>query len=457
MSFFDALQPIFRILPEVKAPAQKPPLKQKLIWTAAVLIIFFIMSHITVFGISTGSMEQLKLFQTLLASNIGSLMTLGIGPIVLASIILQLLVGGKFINLDIHSPEGRAKFTSLQKLLTIILCFFEAGAYTGFGVFNSLVGAQPGMFLIVYLQIVLSGIIVLYFDEIVSKYGIGSGVGLFIAAGVSHQFFWQVFSPPGVTGARAMLFGIFESITTGNIPIAIALIIPIVFAIIIFMAVTFAEGMHVNIPIAMGPKGFGGRFPIKLMYVSNMPVILAAALFANIQIMGSVLAEKAGIVGTLVTGLQWMTSVPRIDNYSLVEALIILGPNNAFFIGLIQAAVYIIILCVLCVIFGKFWVELGGQGTEAVAEQLDRSGMYIPGFRKDPRIIRGILEKYIPPVVVLGSLLVGLLAGFSDVITGSLVSGTGILLTVGIVYRMYEELAKDEMVAANPLLRNFFG
>src|SRR3989344_5654823 len=403
------------MLPEVKAPEKKPVLKKRLLWTAAILILFYILGAIPIIGIQPSSFEQLRLFQDLLASNIGTIMTLGIGPIVLASIVLQLLIGGKFINMDLSNPQDRARFTGMQKLLTIVIAFFEAGAYTGFGLGPSLITPNEGMFIPVLLQVVIGAIIVMYLDEVVSKYGIGSGVGLFIAAGVSQGFFWQLFSPPGL--GRAVLFQIFENIASGKVIIALTLIIPIFFAIAIFAAVTFAEGMHINIPIAMGPKGFGGRFPVKLMYVSNMPVILASALFANIQIMSSVITGD-NILAMIIKGLSWITQIPRIDSYSILEALLVLGPSQRVFIEILHGVVYIAILVVLCVVFGKFWVELGGQSTESVSNQLQRSGMYIPGFRRDPRIIQGVLNRYIPPVTVLGSIFVGLLAGLSDIITG---------------------------------------
>ena len=451
---FEKLDPLIRMLPEVKAPEKKPVLKKRLLWTAAILILFYILGAIPIIGIQPSSFEQLRLFQDLLASNIGTIMTLGIGPIVLASIVLQLLIGGKFINMDLSNPQDRARFTGMQKLLTIVIAFFEAGAYTGFGLGPSLITPNEGMFIPVLLQVVIGAIIVMYLDEVVSKYGIGSGVGLFIAAGVSQGFFWQLFSPPGL--GRAVLFQIFENIASGKVIIALTLIIPIFFAIAIFAAVTFAEGMHINIPIAMGPKGFGGRFPVKLMYVSNMPVILASALFANIQIMSSVITGD-NILAMIIKGLSWITQIPRIDSYSILEALLVLGPSQRVFIEILHGVVYIAILVVLCVVFGKFWVELGGQSTESVSNQLQRSGMYIPGFRRDPRIIQGVLNRYIPPIPILSSVLVGLLAGFADIITGALVSGTGILLTVGIVYRMYEELAKEQVSEMNPLLRKFLG
>jgi preprotein translocase subunit SecY len=96
------------------------------------------------------------------------------------------------------------------------------------------------------------------------------------------------------------------------------------------------------------------------------------------------------------------------------------------------------------------------QGSEAVSEQLQRSGMSIPGFRRDPRVIRQVLDRYIPTITILGSVFVAVLAGFAD-LTNALGTGTGILLTVGIVYRLYEDLAKQQLFESNPMLAKLVG
>ena len=107
---------------------------------------------------------------------------------------------------------------------------------------------------------------------------------------------------------------------------------------------------------------------------------------------------------------------------------------------------------IACIVFGWFWVQMGNQSTEAVAAQLERSGMQIPGFRKDKRVIEKVLNRYIPPITILGSIFVALLAGMGDMVLSGLASGTGILLTVGIIYRFYEEIAKSQAEALAPLL-----
>jgi preprotein translocase subunit SecY len=75
----------------------------------------------------------------------------------------------------------------------------------------------------------------------------------------------------------------------------------------------------------------------------------------------------------------------------------------------------------------------------------------LPGFRRDPRVIRGVLDRYIPTITIIGSIFVAVLAGFAN-ITGAVGTGMGILLTVDIVYRLYEEIAKEQVSTDSGLL-----
>ncbi len=466
MGFVDLFVPVYSLLPEVRHPEVQPPLKKRLMWTALILVLFYAMGNINVVGIdvtkSVGG--QLAQLQIILASSIGSLITVGIGPIVLASIILQLLVGAKILGLDITKAEDKAKFTGMQKLLTILLSFFEAGVY----VYSGLVYPLAGMFAWVVLQIAFGSILLMYLDEVVSKYGVGSGISLFIAGGVASEIVWRVFLPPTQGGVlKGLLFVVIDYIGSGDFGAALITVLPLLFTLVVFFVVTFAEGIHVNIPITMGRKGTGGRFPVKFLYVSNMPVILAAALFANVQLWAQ-LAKNTPVLGMILGGAAAIVQVPS----SFVERFLLQGVGPAIFgeiaqsvmrlqfIGngglLLHAFLYILILTIICVLFGRFWIDMANQGPEAVAAQLDKAGMMIPGFRRDPRVIRRVLDRYIPPISILGSAFVGLLAGFAD-LTGALGSGTGILLTVGIVYRLYEELARLQVMEMHPMLGKLFG
>jgi preprotein translocase subunit SecY len=445
-AIIDFLVGLSQYLPEIKKPEKEVPFKEKMLWTVFALIVFFVLANIGLFGLNTmsDSVQQIKFAQTLMASEVGSLITAGIGPIVMASIFLQLFLGAQIIKIDIGSQEGRAKFQQLQKILAVALCFIEGFIYVGSGLLTPIGGAAltNPMTWIITLQIAFGSLILLYLDELVSKYGIGSGVSLFIAAGVAGGLFWQVFLPPIESVLQPQLASgglLWRTIATGDM----TLLLPLVGVAIIFLVVVFAEGMHVNIPITMGYKGTGGRYPVKFLYVSNMPVILAMALFMNIRLW-ALFVEKVPIMGEVMKGIAWAVTIPSIGGMSLLHGLIIQGITQTTMIAIAQAGIFMLILIVACIVFGWFWVQMGNQSTEAVAAQLERAGMQIPGFRRDKRVIEKVLERYIPPITILGSIFVALLAGMGDLVLAGLTSGTGILLTVGIIYRFYEEIAKTQ-------------
>ncbi len=123
---------------------------------------------------------------------------------------------------------------------------------------------------------------------------------------------------------------------------------------------------------------------------------------------------------------------------------------------LLNILVFTIIMLVFCVVFGRFWVEMSNMGPKQVASQLQSVGLHVPGFRRDPRVIEMVLERYIPMLTIVGSLGVGLIAVLAD-LTGALGTGTGLLLTVGIIYRIYEELAAQQAFEMMPQLKGIFG
>jgi preprotein translocase subunit SecY len=124
----------------------------------------------------------------------------------------------------------------------------------------------------------------------------------------------------------------------------------------------------------------------------------------------------------------------------------------------LKVIIYLAVMIIGSILFAKFWIETTDMGPSAVARQIQSSGMQIPGFRRDPRVLRKVLERYIPVVTIIGGAAVGALAGFADLIgTVGRASGTGVLLTVGILIRLYEDIAKEQAMEMHPVLRGFFG
>jgi len=443
----EKLQPIFSLLPQVKSPDYRVPFKEKLQWTGIILILYFVIGMIPLFGLSPTAIDQFAQLRAVMAGSFGSIITLGIGPIVTASIILQLMVGGKIIKLDLSQPRDKALFQGTQKLLAIIFTVFEAAVMVFTG---ALAPSSPDVAWILILQIVIGGILIIFLDEVVSKWGFGSGVGLFIAAGVAQTIIvgsFNFLSSPTSPGVPSGAIPHFIYTLTTSQP-DFSLLLPVIAVIAVFLVVVYAESMRVEIPLSYGGvKGARGKYPLKFIYASNMPVILTSALLLNVQIF-TMLFQRLGfpILGTItngqpISGLALWLTTPTI---------------GALFTNPLQVLFYAVVFIGSCVLFAWLWVELSGIGPKQVAKQLYQMGMQIPGFRSSRGQFERILKKYIPAITIMGGAFVGLLAFGAD-LTGALGGGTGVLLTVGIVYRLYEELAQEQLMDMHPMLRRFLG
>jgi protein transport protein SEC61 subunit alpha len=196
------VRPVLQFLPEVPALTQRISLRDRALWTVVVLLIFLVCSQVPLYGIAKmGSDDPLYWTRVILASNRGTLMELGISPIVNAGMIMQLLAGAKIIDVDQSNPEDKQLFQGAQKLLAVLIGFFEAFAYVWSGMYGDLnqIGVVSAILLI--LQLTFASILVQLLDEMLSKgYGIGSAISLFIATNVCEDFLWKSFSPMSVNG-----------------------------------------------------------------------------------------------------------------------------------------------------------------------------------------------------------------------------------------------------------------
>jgi len=462
MSFLDTL---LSNLPEVKGPMQKRlSFKEKLKWTLITLLLFFIMSLVPLFGLGENSLQQFEFLSIILGASFGSILSLGIGPIVTASIVLQLLNGSGILKLNLTSPEGRKRFQGLQKLLAIFFIVFEAAIYVFMGGLSPNPAlAGTGLYfqleLILVFQLFLGGMLILFMDEVVSKWGFGSGLSLFIAAGVSQQIFLRALNPlPSPTNpeiASGAIPALFQALTGGD-PITAGLqIAALVSTILVFLIVVYTQSMKVEIPLSFGRvRGHGIRWPLNFFYTSNIPVILVAALLANIQLWARLLERWVGHATFLggFTGNVATSGLAAWINSPDIVGLLIKGGLRLVDLG--HSLVYVVIMIAGSIIFSIFWMQTANMDARSQADQIMSSGLQIPGFRRDPRVLESILKRYIWPLTVMGGAAVGFLAAFAD-LTGALSRGTGILLAVMIVYRLYEDIAKQHMMDMHPLMRKF--
>jgi preprotein translocase subunit SecY len=469
--FLRLFKPLGRVLPEIKVPERKVSFNEKIFWTAIVLIVYLVMSEIPLFGISSNIQDQFGALRVIFASNRGTLMELGIGPIVTAGLILQLLAGSSIIECDMSNPEDRGMFTVASKVFSILLTGIQAGAYLVSGMYGT-VGSLGTAAIIIFLQLLAAGVIVMLLDELVQKgWGLGSGISLFIMAGVAQNILWSMFSPASGLFAQSLsrLLSGGQSLYEWVFGINYASSLIGFFATIgTFLIIIYLEGVRVELPMTYaGYKGFRSRYPIKLLYVSNLPVIFASALFANVYFFTQLIWNQVGrpLPGTnlfidIIGSYKYVTASNGQQNLQPVGGLsyFMTPPNSIQAVAAepLRAMGYLGILVAFCAVFSLIWLEVGGLGPDKVAKQLMDSGMQIPGYRRSGRPIEAILKRYIPVVTVMGGLIIGLIAGVADFL-GVFGSGTGILLAVGIIYQYYELLMRERAAEMFPAFRRILG
>ena len=483
-----ALHPYLARIPSVERPKRHVAFKEKFLWTISILILYFILTNVPVFGLSPESIDIFEQYRAFFAGQTGSIVALGIGPIVTASIVLQLLVGAGIIRLDLTNPEDRAAYQDFQRFLVMVMIVAEAlpqilGGLLKPNIDTALkLGVSPEFIsFLIFIQLCIGGLLIVYMDEVVSKWGIGSGVSLFILAGISQAIIVGLFNwitpagaklPPGIIPrwfwiAQNMSIEYLLSINGLAFLLIDGGVLALITTIVIILLVVFAESTRVEIPLAHAlVRGARARFPIKLIYASVLPMIFVRALQANIQVFGLLLYQKGIIffgeyIGSRpVSGLMYLLS-PIRSPYDWIPSLV---KRNPYFAELPDWMIWThllidaTILIVGGILFAIFWVQTSGMDARTVASQLARSGMQVPGFRKNPKVLERLLNRYIPKVTILGGALIGLLTLTANMLgTIGNVSGTGLLLAVSIAYHFYQDLARERLTEMHPMLRRFLG
>jgi len=486
--------------------------------------MYFLLTNIYLFGVDQATVIDLfASYRAILAGAQGTLMHLGIGPIVTGSIIMQLFTGAKIINLDLTDDEDKGVYQGTQKVLVIAMIFIEAvpqvyGYLTPSSSLVSTLGtASPGngallANTVIIAQLVFGSYLVFLMDEVVSKWGIGSGISLFIAAGVSQQIIqgtlnWVPQTPGAPLGpgnlpsgtipktlyvlthysASAMAGGGWETIILQQPNPVVAL----VGTAAIFFLVAWTESTRIELPLSHAEaRGARGRYPLRLIYASNIPVILMSALLANVSMVSILLWTNPTLAHFPILGHQWWVgsylSAAQSKSTGIAQTQPMTGGayylstvnglaswllplinyqaygkflySHTWWQGLVHVVVYFGAMVGGSILFAKFWIQTTNMGPEAVAKQIEASGMQIPGFRREPRVLRRVLERYIPVITVISGAAVGALAAGADLI-GTLgnASGTGVLLMVGIIINLYEAMGREQLMEMNPLLRRFLG
>ncbi|MEX1053343.1 MAG: preprotein translocase subunit SecY [Nitrosopumilaceae archaeon] len=454
-------------IPQVPKPKKKLSLQVRLAWCGLALFIYLIMSQTPLYGATTPAFDFLAFARVIFASQQGTLTELGIGPIVTAGLLMQLLKGSEIFKLDFKKPEDRALFQTATKLVTYIVIVAESILY-GISVYGpGLPSPEAGYILIG--QLMAASIIIMLLDELIQKgWGLGSGISLFIMAGVTQQILWSLFSPipAGDGGTVGVIPYIGTSLVQGDMLDVLfrSNQLPSIFGLFltagIMLILVYTQGIKIEIPIISTKyRGFSAVYPIKMMYVSNIPVILASALTANAVFMGQLFWANYNPANNNA----FMNFIAMFDPTSpstpIGGILYYITPPRGLELAALdpmRAVVYVLFMIGIIVLFGRLWVELGGLSAKTAAKNLLDADVQVPGFRRSNQPVENLLQKYIPAVTIIGSMILGILAGVSDVL-GVFGSGIGMLLMVDILINYYNLLIKEQVETVMPKLGALLG
>jgi len=461
----EALAKLGRVVPSAPRPKQTVPLGRKLLFTALVAVAYVLLASVPIYGIERGATVSPfgEIVTIVLGMRQGTLAQLGIGPIVTAGLVLQILVGARLIELDLTKHEDRDKFTYAVKGLAVILAFVEAASFTFSQMFWP--ARTPSILspirFAVLAQLVWGALLIIMMDEAVQKgWGLGSGVSLFILIGVAQRIIGDLFTPFTVSaqtlGVPSEIFGlipyIVDSVLKGRFDLVYVLVgrglygyptlLSLIATLILLVILTYLQSMRINIPVTSPQlRGIRARIPLQLLYVTNIPVLLTGILFSNIILFANIARQFNAINYETYTNIQRVLSAPSIYTIAALP---------------LHSLIYIVLFISLSIMFGLLWVEIGGLDPDTQAENLVKSGFEIPGMRRNPRVLSSYLAKYIYPLTVFSSIVVALIALVGDLLR-VYGSGVGLLLSVGIVQNYYQALVYERTLEMYPAIKRLIG
>ncbi|CAK9112259.1 Protein transport protein Sec61 subunit alpha (Secretory 61 complex subunit alpha) [Durusdinium trenchii] len=411
--FLNLIKPVTCVLPEVEAPDRRA-----VQWTSISLFVFLVCCQIPLYGVLTSKSslamsgsDPFYWMRVILASNRGTLMELGISPIITSGMVMQLLAGSRIIDVDMTLKEDRALFHGAQKLFGMLITMGEAVAYVMSGMYGSLREIGFMCAILIIIQLFFAGVVVILLDELMQKgYGIGSGISLFIATNICESGPVGAFSPTTMNtgkgtefeGAIVATFHFMASRSDKLMALKEAFyrqsapnLTNLFATVLVFFVVIYFQGFKVDLPVKYQKvRGQQGSYPIKLFYTSNIPIILQTALVSNLYFMSQLLYRrfKSNMLVNLlgqwqeadgpgqsipVGGFAYYISPPHSVRASRERTPPTFGRN----LGQrdLEALIYVSFVLISCALFSKFWIEVSGSSPRDVAKQLRDNSMVFKG------------------------------------------------------------------------------
>jgi len=444
-------------IPTVPRPPRRLPISRRLFWTAVVATVYILMTITPLYGIphtqaAQGNPQLQQLLSIIFGTASGTLAHLGIGPIVIAGILMEVFAFSGVLNLDLNKREDRLKFTLMLKWAALGIAALEATAYVLGGQFGTV---TPLGGVLIVLQLLLATVIILLLDDLMSKgWGIGSAISLIIFLGVSRQIFLSLFSWDTVqdSNGNTQVFGLlpalgvalYDLFTSGNAntllglvnrPLTVNTYLPdfvgLVATILLGYIILYLEMMKVNIPVASAQyRGIKFTIPLRFVYVSVLPIIFTTY---SLLLAGQLLQPFAA------------------NNPALITVLNVIFLPHRYFDPLLIILNFVLYVA-LAIAFAWIWVQLAGLSAEDQARQFTQSQLHVPGFRQSERVLAKILERPINALTIISGFIAGAFASLGNVL-GVWGGGVGLILLVEIALQYYALVMREQLLEMYPGLK----
>lgn len=412
-----------RLFQKLKIIVTEPAIRNRVLFVLGALVIFRMLAAIPIPGVDQAVLEQfftnnqflglLNIFSGGGLANL-SIVMLGVGPFITASIIMQLMTVMSPQLKSLYTEEGeqgRAKFTQYSRMLTLPLAILQAfGFLTLLQSQGVIAGLSTFEFGVNVVLVVAGSLLLMWIGELVTEYGIGNGVSIIIFAGI-------------LAGLPSTVSQLIFTYDPSQLPLYIGFIVVALGIIYAVVVMTEAER---PVPITYAKQSRGGNtyggsssyLPLRLNQAGVIPIIFALSLVLFPQMVLNILATF---------DLPWVATANQT-----VTAFM----NNPYAYG----GVYF----TLVFLFTFFYTAVTFD-PDAIAKNLQRNGAFIPGLRPGGHTAE-YLGNLITRLTLVGALFLGFVAvlpvgmQIATNIDALAIGGTAVLIVVSVVLDLIRRL-----------------
>jgi preprotein translocase subunit SecY len=398
-------------------------LRHKILMVAFLLLAFRLMAVVPIPGVDVAKLREfftsnqlfgfMNIFSGGALSNL-SIMMLGVGPYITATIILQLLMIVFPRLKEAYYEEGaagRAKFNRISRYLTVPLAAISAYGFLNLLKSQKVLGQLSFADLLVNVLVITAGsVLLMWIGELISEYKIGNGVSLIIFAGIVSQV------PAAI---RSVLF----SYNTAALP---SYAIFAVLALVVIAGVTFVNEGERKIPVSYakrvrGTKLYGGvasYLPLKVNQAGVIPIIFAISVLLFPQFIAQAV------------------SIFSVDLSLKLNSWVTGFLNNAW--------AYSLIYFLLVVVFTYFYTAITFDPQE-ISKNLQQNGGFIPGLRPG-QPTSDFIAKIVNRITLFGSLFLGIIAILPNLtrlaigVSALTIGGTALLIVVAVALETMKQI-----------------